>query len=133
MSPQTTYIIYFWECHCINRSSCEISFKGINQTREDQKQDKNIRQSFISSYLVTSMLNISAVCENRWINNGYIASGKYRIIRAGGARNERGVGFILDQDMKKWFLGYYQLFARILTFKLKGKHFNITIIVYMHQ
>lgn len=46
---------------------------------------------------------------------------------------ERGVGFILDQDMKKWFLGYYQLFARILTFKLKGKHFNITIIVYMHQ
>lgn len=54
------------------------------------------------------------------------------IIYVSGEKNERRVGFILDQDMKKCVLGYYQVPERTLVVKLKGKSFKIySIVVYV--
>lgn len=47
---------------------------------------------------------------------------------AGKGKDERGVGLILEQDMKKCLLGYYQL-LQILVVKLRRKPFNIFIII----
>lgn len=45
-------------------------------------------------------------------------------------RNERGVGLILDEDMKECVLGFCHLSERIHVLKLKGKSFYISIVVY---
>lgn len=44
-------------------------------------------------------------------------------------KNERGVCLILDNDIKKCVLAYCQFSGRIYFVKLKGKHFNIAVIV----
>lgn len=74
---------------------------------------------------------------NEEMNTGY---GAYEIMKimeisettdtyAGGEKNERGTGLILNQNMKKSILGYCHLSKAILLVKLKGKTFNISITV----
>lgn len=54
------------------------------------------------------------VWENRWISNEDFISDKTRIIRVGEEKNERNVGLILDNDMKKYVMSYGQITDRIL-------------------
>lgn len=52
-----------------------------------------------------------------------------RIIYEDRENNEETVALIIDQGFKKCILGYCQLSEIILTVKLKGKSFNISIII----
>lgn len=69
-------------------------------------------------------INILEVCEIKWANNEdflNISHCHYASVE----KNERGVQLILDKDLKECFLGY----DRIILIKLKGKSFNISVIV----
>lgn len=78
-----------------------------------------------------SRLNISilGICKTLWANNRDFVNDKHWIIHTGSDKNERGVGLILDQDLKKCLLEYCQLSERIIVVKLNGKPFNISNIV----
>lgn len=75
------------------------------------------------------MSSILGICKTQWANNGDFVNDKHWIIHTGSDKNERGVGLILDQDMKKCLLEYCQLSERIIMVRLNGKPFNISIIV----
>lgn len=62
--------------------------------------------------------SILSISERRWANNGNFVSDKHRIIYAVREKNERGVGLIRDQYMKKRVIEYYRLPDRILVVKL---------------
>ncbi|MCH9665805.1 MAG: hypothetical protein K0U41_08180 [Gammaproteobacteria bacterium] len=74
-------------------------------------------------------INILGICETRWSNNGEVFSEEHRMIYSGGEHHERGVGLILDKERSKCVLGYWQLSDRVLLVKLRGKPFNISLIV----
>lgn len=74
-------------------------------------------------------VNISGICEMRVTNNTDFVIDKHACIYAGKEKNERTGGLILDEHMKKWRLWYDHLSKRIFVFKLKGKLFNITVIM----
>lgn len=74
-------------------------------------------------------INILGICETKWPNNRDFVSNENRVIYAGGEKNDKGVGLILDKTFKEYVLGYYQLSERILVVKLKRKSFNTSIII----
>lgn len=51
------------------------------------------------------------------------------VVHSGREKNERSGGLILGNNITTCVLDYYQILDRILLVKLKGKHFNIAIIV----
>lgn len=70
--------------------------------------------------------------EGQGTNNGDFVSDK--AICTGGKKNERRVRRILDKDMKKCVLGYYQLFERIIVVRLKcGSLLKYPSSLYMHR
>lgn len=75
--------------------------------------------------------SILSISERSWANNGDFVIYKHRIIYAVREKNERGVGLILDQYMKKHVLEYYQLPDRILVVKLRSL-LTYLLLLYMH-
>lgn len=68
-------------------------------------------------------VNILALCETKWANNRNFVIERHEVIYAGRKKNEKGIGLILDKNMKKCVLKVCQLFKRIIAVKLKGKPF----------
>lgn len=74
-------------------------------------------------------VNILGICETRWKNNRDFLSDESRVIYSDGQKYERGVGIILDKEKSKCAMGYWQLSDRVLLVKLRGRPFNISIII----
>lgn len=62
---------------------------------------------------------IIGVYKMRCENNEDFVSDRHRVIYTGEEKKREGL--ILDQNMKKCILEYYQLFDRILVVKINGK------------
>lgn len=56
-------------------------------------------------------------------------SDESRVIYSDGQKYERGVGIIQDKEKSKCAMGYWQLSDRVLLVKLRGRPFNISIII----
>ena len=58
-------------------------------------------------------INILRIYEVKWTGAGKISSGKYTVIYSGGQKHEKGVGFILDQELAKFLKDFWALSDRI--------------------
>ena len=74
-------------------------------------------------------INILGLCETRMKNNGDIKCDEHRLIYSGGNTHTRGVGILLDKESAKCVERYWQLSERVMLVKIKGKPFNLSIIV----
>ena len=74
-------------------------------------------------------INILGINEMRWPSNGDFMIENFKMIYAGGDKHEKGVGLLLDSNMAKCMLGYWNVNERVLLVKLQGHPFNISIIV----
>ena len=73
-------------------------------------------------------INILGLGETRWTNCGSFNSDKCAVLYSGGNKHKRGVAFLLEENTAKCIIGYRPVSDRIIVLKLKGKHFNNTII-----
>ncbi|GFS21179.1 craniofacial development protein 2-like [Elysia marginata] len=73
-------------------------------------------------------INILGLSEVRWKGAGKIASSKHEFIYSGGLESERGVGIVLDQNLRKTVKGYWALSDRVLLVKIAGKPLDLNII-----
>ena len=53
----------------------------------------------------------------------------FKMIYAGGDKHENGMGLLLDNNMAKFMLGYWNINERVFLNKLQGHPFNIFIIL----
>ena len=74
-------------------------------------------------------INLLAINETRWLNNGEIMLDGFKFIYAGGQKHEKGIGLLLDTNLTRCVLGYWAVSDRVLLVKLHGQPFNISIIV----
>ncbi|GFS07336.1 craniofacial development protein 2-like [Elysia marginata] len=76
----------------------------------------------------TSQLAHMELSEVRWKVAGKITSGKHEFIYSGGLESERGVGIVLDQNVRKAVKVYWALSDRVLLVKIAGKPLDLNII-----
>ena len=105
------------------KESIKIGTWNVRNLYQSGKLE-NVKQE-----MIRLNVNILGICETRWKSNGDIKSDEHRMIYSGGDKHERGVGLILDSERSKCVLGFWQVSDRVLLVKLKGKPFNISIIV----
>lgn len=74
-------------------------------------------------------VTILGICETGWASHGDFISNTLELIHASEEKSERDVGLILDNDIRKYVLGYRQISDRTMLVKLKGMPFNIAVSV----
>ena len=73
-------------------------------------------------------INILGMSEIRWKGAGDIREDGYRTIYSGGEDHQRGVAVITDPHTSSHIIGHWPVSDRIIVVKLRGQHFNISII-----
>jgi len=83
-------------------------------------------------------INILGISETWWLQQGrFRTEDGYTVVYSGkdSGRREQGVGIIMDKTTAKSFMGFNPISSRIITLRLQGHPFNITIVQVrcMHQ
>ncbi|XP_071485324.1 craniofacial development protein 2-like [Diadema antillarum] len=76
-------------------------------------------------------ISVLGISETWWLNQGrFTTEDGYAVVYSGkdGGKREHGVGFILDKNSAKSFLGFSPISKRIITLRLEGHPFNISVI-----
>ena len=74
-------------------------------------------------------VHIMGISEMRWKGVGKTICGDYTIIHSGGTKAMYGVGLIFDKSVSKSISGFWAVSDRVLLVKLKGKPFDLSIIL----
>ncbi len=85
--------------------------------------------------IITSMeeqrLSVLGISETWWLNQGrFTTDNGYTVVYAGkdSGKREHGVAVILDKETARAFMGFNPVSSRIITIRLQGHPFNLTII-----
>ena len=73
-------------------------------------------------------LDILEIVETRWTNNGKTRRDTYTIIYSGGQEHKHEVGIMMKNGIAKTMIGYWAISNRVITMKLQGKPFDISLI-----
>ena len=75
-------------------------------------------------------IDIIAVQETRWLGRGECDLGKHTILYSGRAdqRHEEGVGICMTKKIRESLMEYKPISERIMSIRLRGKWFNVTVI-----
>ena len=106
-----------------NRNTTRVKTWNVQTLCQIGKLE-NVKQEMIQLNI-----NILSINETRWQSNGDFMIDNFKMIYAGGDKNEKGVGLLLDNNKAKCVLGYWNVNEGVLLVKLQGHPFNISIIV----
>ena len=73
-------------------------------------------------------LDLLGSSECKWIDNGTLVKDDHIMIYSGGKEHKNGVGIIMRKEIARSLIGYWAISERVITIKLLGKPFNISII-----
>ena len=68
------------------------------------------------------------ISECKWTDYGVILKENHSMIYSGGKEHKNGVGIIMRKEIARFLIGYWVMSERVISIKLLGKPFNISII-----
>ena len=68
------------------------------------------------------------ISECKWTDYGVILKENHIMIYSGGKEHKNGVGIIMRKEIARFLIGYWVMSERVISIKLLGKPFNISII-----
>lgn len=95
----------------------------------------NVRSLFRTGALTTSLpclerykMDITAIQEVRWTSSGSSKSQGMTIFYSGGDKHERGVGFIIKENLLPQITNFKPINDRLCYIELKCKWYNLILI-----
>jgi len=114
-----------------------VGCRDCHQVKPIWSRPRNIRTlnqigklELLEQEMTRMRLGCLGLSETRWTGKGHICTenGNTLIISGHDRKKQYGVGMLLDKERSKTLLGYNPISERILTVKLAGKPYSVTLI-----